>query len=430
MRQKQLSIVAVVLLCIFFIYNRYAFALGGGGFRNEAAVDAEATGKGQAFVAQADSPSAIHYNPAGLVQLEGSHVRVGSVLQAPRTWHTSTSGNETYMQMQTFLIPNFFYVTDIGLEKWRFGFSATSPYGLGTDWADDSFSSVQATESDTEFYQINPTVAYNLNDIISLGFGVDYMKSYVSKHKRITAALGGGDFHLKGDDDGWGYNVGLLVRPSERHSIGISYRSKIELTYGGLASLDNLNIIAIGGYNFPGSTYSTDVEAKLVLPRSLAAGYAFKPDDKWTIELDVEWTGWSSVEEDFVRYPNETDPSRLIILNDSNPSPKDWNDSLGYGLGVEYKATDWLELRGGYLFYQTPIPSVSFETALPDADRHAVTFGLGCKLREDLTLDIAYLGVLAVDRDVTNDVASAYTDLDGKYESYTNIFSVSFTYRY
>ena len=142
-------------------------------------------------------------------------------------------------------------------------------------------------------------------------------------------------------------------------------------------------------YSFPSSKYSTDIESKLKLPQTLALGYAFKPDDKWTFEIDFEWTGWSCIEEDFVKYTTETNPYRLAALNDGNPASKDWNDSYAYGIGAEYQATDKLDLRGGYLFVETPVPSISFETALPDSDRHGVTLGAGYKVKDDFTIDMA-----------------------------------------
>ncbi len=427
---RTISIIMAVSLVLVIGYSNNAFALGGGGFRNEAVLDAEANGMANCFVAQADSPSAVHYNPAGLSQLEGSYVSVGSTALQPRNSHTSTTGNESQMQKQNFLIPNIYLANDFGLKNWKFGLGVTSPYGLSTDWADDSFSRFQATETSLEFYQINPTVAYKVDDKLSLGAGIDYVASYISKHKRILPALGGGDFHLKGDDDGWGYNIGALYKPSKKHSLGVSYRSKIELIYEGLASLNGLNLAAQGLYSFAGSEYSTAIESKLILPRSLAAGYAFKPNEKWTFEVDLEWTDWSSIQEDFVTYPNESNNNRLGLLNSGNPVAKDWHSSLAYGIGAEYKASNKLALRGGYVFYETPIPSANFETALPGSDRHGFTLGAGYKLREDLAINMAYFGVLLVDRDVTNDVASASSNLDGEYEGYINIFSVGFTYKY
>ena len=421
-------LLGALVLSVMLFSPCYVFGLGGGGFRNEAALDAEANGKASAFVAQADSPSAVHFNPAGLVQLKGDHVTVGYTYEAPRNSMTDSTGQENEMQKQTFSIPNFYYASDLGRENLRFGFSVTSPYGLGTDWADDSFSRFQATESDLTFYQINPTLACKINDALSIGLGIDHMSSDISKHKRIFDTTGLGDFHLKGKDSAWGYNVGLLFKPSDKQSVGISYRSEIELTYRGTASLTNLDSGIYAAF-FP-DNYSTDVKSKLTLPRTIAVGYAYRPNEKWTVEIDCEWTGWSSVQEDFVRYPSESNPNRLAVLNDGNPASKDWNDSLAYGVGAEYDANDRLALRCGYLFYQTPIPSATFETALPDSDRHAATLGLGYKINDGLTIDASYFGVLYVDRDVTNDVASAKTNLDGEYEGYMNIVSVGFTYKY
>ena len=39
--------------------------------------DAFATARGEAFVATADNPSAIYYNPAGIAQLKGNNLRGG-----------------------------------------------------------------------------------------------------------------------------------------------------------------------------------------------------------------------------------------------------------------------------------------------------------------------------------------------------------------
>ena len=156
-----------IIVAILFIYIGEVFALGGGGFRNEAALDAEAIGKGQAFVAQADSPSAVHFNPAGLIQLNDNYIRVGYAYEGPRNSHTDTAGNESSMQMHSFLIPYLYYVGDFGLERWRFGLGVNSPYGLGTDWADDSFSRLVSTESNVKMYNINPSIAYKVNDCLS-----------------------------------------------------------------------------------------------------------------------------------------------------------------------------------------------------------------------------------------------------------------------
>jgi long-chain fatty acid transport protein len=420
---------SVVIVVSFFILAVFSCdAVFGSGFKNDAVLDAEANGMANIFVAQADSPSAVQYNPAGLTQLKGDYVRIGYACETPRNFHTDLSGNESQAQVDTFLIPNLYLVNNFGFENWKFGLGVSSPYGLGTDWADDSFASFQTTESSLQFLQINPTVAYKCNDIVSVGLGIDYVMSEVSSHKRIADGAGG-DFHLKGDDDGWGYNLGLLVRPSEKHSMGVSYRSKVDFTYTGTISMTNMSNGIYAAF-FP-DTYTTGMESRLTLPQTLTAGYAFRPDEKWTIETDCVWTDWSCVQEDFVKYTEEGDPFRLAVLNDSNPLSKDWRATMAYGIAARYQATDKWILRSGYLYAQTPVPAANFEPSMVDMDMHCVSFGTGYKLNNCLTIDAAYFGGFYKDRYITNDVGlSSGADLDGEYEAYVNVFSVGFTYKY
>ena len=92
--------------------------------------------------------------------------------------------------------------------------------------------------------------------------------------------------------------------------------------------------------------------------------------------------------------------------------------------------SDKTNLRCGYLFEQTPIPETNFDSALPDADKHGISLGIGYKFK-DVTIDASYLGILFVDRSVDNDVGSGSgASMDGDYEQYVNIFAVGFTYDY
>ena len=432
MNRRHVLVGVVVFLCTSFAYSNNIFAVGSGGFRNEV-VDAEAMGKASAFVAQADNPSAIHYNPAGLTQLKGSYLSIGYTAEFPVNEVDSNTGDGTVqMQRQYFLIPNFYYVTDLGKGGAKIGVGVTAPYGLGTDWAHDSYVAENATESDVEFININPTIAYKINDTLSIGAGLDVYDSEIEKRKRLdNAALSSnGDFKLEGSDTALGYNVGFLIKPMEGHSIGLSYRSEVDMEYRGTITLTNIED-ATALFVFGGSTYTTDMKTELTLPQSLAIGYAYKPNDKWTFEADVEWTDWSSIKQDLVEYPSlAAGDSKLIYLNDGNPAAKDWTDVFAFGFGTEYQATDKLELRCGYLYEQTPIPSATFDSALPGANRHGITLGAGYDFK-DVKVDVSYMFLAFRDRDITNDVGSnTGANINGKYKAHVNIFAVGFTYKF
>ena len=250
----------------------------------------------------------------------------------------------------------------------------------------------------------------------------------IAKRRRTTAAIGGGNFILDVDDEGWGYNIGALLKPADGHRIGISYRSEIDLEYEGSASLDGL--IGIYAAAFGGSSYNTKLETNATIPRSIAIGYAYQPNDRWTIEADIEWTDWACVEEEYLGYPEEGAPARLLVLQDGLPISRDWNDVFSYGIGAEYKATDKLDLRCGFLYHENPIGSATIDTALPDSDKYGVTLGAGY-LFKDVQIDFSYAFIELKDRDITNDVGSSTSsDIDGTYKGYVNICAVSFTYKY
>lgn len=427
-RKTSLVLGCYVAVLLFFV--RDVLAVGSAGYKNEV-VNAEAMGKASSFVAQADNPSAIYYNPAGLTQLKGDNVSLGYTFEGPMAEvESNTADGTVQMQRQVFWIPNFYYVSDANKENLRIGFSVTSPFGLATDWAQDSYVAANATESDLDFIAVNPTIAFKVNDVLSIGAGLNHFGSHLSKHKRVAASISSdGDFQLKGSDTGWGYNTGFLVQPSEQHSIGISYRSEVDMDYKGTVSMTNINQGAYPAV-FGGASYSTDMKVSLTLPQSVVIGYAYKPGNKWTFETDLEWTGWSAAEEEKVEYPSESDANRLAVLNAGNPVPRDWNDVFSFGVGAEYQATDKLALRCGYLYEETPIPSANLDAALPDADRHGVTLGFGYDFKE-VTIDASYLALFMMDRDVTNDVGLvAGTDIDGKYKQFVNVFAVGFTYKF
>src|SRR5689334_21365595 len=72
----------VWLILILFGMTPASWAVGASGLTTQL-VGANALGQGNAFAAEADDPSAIYYNPAGLTQLSGTQLTVGTELLLP-----------------------------------------------------------------------------------------------------------------------------------------------------------------------------------------------------------------------------------------------------------------------------------------------------------------------------------------------------------
>ena len=429
MIKKKMFFFCVCLLSVFLAKN--GFCAGSGAYRLEVQ-DAEALGKGSAFAAQADNPSAVYYNPAGLTQLKGkTYVSIGASEVQPFSVYESTSGNKTERRKQLFTIPNGFVVSDLGLKKFSFGLGATSYWGLGTFWAEDSFSKYVATKSDVITQDAMLTAAYEINDNISIGVGADYVRALANKKKKLVQAGGAdGDFQLKGrDKNSWGYRLSTLYKLNKNHSFGLMYRSAVDLTYKGKVYLNDLNGFGLNYQGiFGGTSYETDMSTKSRLPQSVLLGYCFKPDDKWRFETDLEWMDWSSVKKEKIDYPSEKNAVRLAILNDGNPIQRDWRAVLSGAFGTEYKVNDNWKLRLGYLFHKTPIPQGTFDTALPDSTSNTLTLGTGYQINKNLGLDFAYAAMFFNPRKINNTVGSSSgVNINGEYRSFINVYMITMT---
>ena len=137
------------------------------------ASDSEALAKGGAFVGEADNPSAVFYNPAGLTQLEdGYHLSLGLTAIQPMVKEINPSGAETQMRLETFKVPHFYFVSGVGHAA--IGIGSTSNWGVSTDWAKDSFSAFVATKTELQDLDNLLTLSYAINDQLSVGVGGVY----------------------------------------------------------------------------------------------------------------------------------------------------------------------------------------------------------------------------------------------------------------
>src|ERR1039457_3919650 len=105
--------------------------------------DAFATARGEAFVATADNPSAIYYNPAGITQLEGNNVRAGlyGIYLDPSYQPPSgvaNSGNTYYIGKKFAAVPQFFYTYTPKDWMASFGLGIYAPYGGNISWPQDT----------------------------------------------------------------------------------------------------------------------------------------------------------------------------------------------------------------------------------------------------------------------------------------------------
>jgi long-chain fatty acid transport protein len=377
----------------------------------------KAMGMGFAFTAQADDPSAIYFNPAGLTQLQGQNIMLGVTYVRENggefTGTTPLTGGATTSETQkdlNFYIPNAYYTRTTNSGNVSYGVGIFAPFGLGQEYKDANASIFrdQITKIDLQTIVVNPTIAFKVGEILSVGAGIDWMYGTAELAKTPVIPIPGTpnlyNLDLDGDGDAWGYNLGLLVKPTANLRIGANYRSKFNLKIEDAdVEVRNINSTVpfvppgvTAAAAFGGTSFDTKGNAKIYIPATFALGAAYTMG-RLTVEADADWTFWDS----FSSLPIDIQGNVGALLPDTN-APKKWNNVVAFRVGAEYRVTDPLALRAGFVFDPSPVPAETMGPELPDADKLHYAVGAGYKIG-NVTIDGALLYIDKKDRTVTNE---------------------------
>ncbi|MGZ9197045.1 MAG: OmpP1/FadL family transporter [Candidatus Deferrimicrobiaceae bacterium] len=396
------KMVSVLLVLLFTASTSFA-----AGFRIPEA-GSKAMGMGFAFTAQADDPSAIYYNPAGLTQLKGNNIMVGATYLrldgGEFTGTTPLTGGATASESQKsldFIIPNAYYTRTTSDGYISYGVGIFSPFGLGQEY-DNKNTSIfrnQITKIELQTVVVNPTIAFKINEYLSVGAGIDYMWGKAKLEKTPVATVGNlynstleADWGL--DGDAWGYNFGLLLKPTANFRIGANYRSPFTLKLKDAdVTISNTNPAYASGL-LGATPSSTKGGATVAMPATFALGAAYTMG-RLTVEADADWTFWHSFTDLPITIQNP------VPTLPSTANPKQWEDVVAFRLGVEYRVTDPLSLRAGFVYDPTPVPASTLGPDLPDSNKLDYMVGAGYKIGA-WTIDVAGMYIDKKDRTVSN----------------------------
>lgn len=357
------------------------------------------SGVGTAFAgsaAIADNASTIFFNPAGMTKLKAREFSVGIDAVKP-SFEFSNNGSNILPAAGTGtgdagswnFIPNGYLSWALNKDVYLgIGFSA--PFGLKTEYDPTWVGRFQSTSFDIKTYNINPSIAYRVNDKLSLGFGINWQRME-AEYQRYAAVVNpvvqNTKVVLNADADSWGWNAGVLFDVSPTTRVGVSYRSAIKHTLEGTLKSSNQLV-------------SPDVNAKgeIELPDTLILSAVQKLDDKWTMLGDLSWTGWSSVRKVDIIRTSGVAPGSIAQTLDT-----DFRDTWRIAFGGIYQySQDW-DLRFGIAYDQTPVKNAQKRlTSLPDNDRLWLTFGGQRKLGSDGKLDLGVAYLYVKDTEINN----------------------------
>jgi long-chain fatty acid transport protein len=441
------------------------------------------SGLGTSFAstAAAEDASTVWWNPAGMSYLSGGNFSLGGHIIKP-TAEFENQGSRTLLPLPNglpmsggnggdaggiALLPNIYYAHGV-TDRLSLGIGVNSPFGLTTEYDDGWVGRYHALKSALTIININPSVAWKINDSFSLGGGLNlqYAKAELTSaidfstaciagvqqavlqqtggaatpaqiQGAIAAQCGPGGFTtpgnaakdgkatIKGDNWGYGFNLGFMwqIVPSTR--LGISYRSSIEQELDGDATYQvpaGLPAAVAASPRFA----NTGVKAEVDLPESVSLGIHSQIDESWAIMGDLTWTKWSRFEELRVRFNNNAP---------DNVTTEKWDDSFRIAIGGSYKPTSNWTIRAGLAYDQSPVPDEHRTPRIPDNDRTWLSFGANWKITQNASLDFGYAHIFVKSASINQSAAitenNARGTLKGEYGNPSvDIISIQYNHRF
>ena len=347
-----------------------------------------AAGLGRAFSGEAamgDDATVIASNPAGMTLLEDEwsfaigasgifpEVEVSGVYAppgAPAGFTVPALGGNV---ADDAYLP-YAYVAKRLNEQFSVGFGAFSTFGLKTNYPVGFTGRAIADFSELLTLNLNPSVAWKINEQWSLGAGFNalYADGTLTSSNAATLPV----LDLAGDDWGYGFNVGVLFAPADHTRFGLHYRSSVDL------DLEGRTISVIPAFNGP-TTLAVE------LPDSVEFSAVHDLNESWSLHGDVMWTNWSKFQE----------LAPFIAGAPAQPpvQPENWKDSWRFALGTTWQATESWTFRAGVAYDRTPVSEADLTLRIPDADRLWVTLGFTWEFSPCWNLDVGYAHIFADD---------------------------------
>lgn len=346
---------------------------------------ARQNGMAQTGTALSLDASSLFFNPGSVCFLDSaSHVNLGASLVFATVDFKSQDGFTTARNESKLGTPLFFYLSHRFKKhpKLTVGISINNPFGSGLKYADNWVGQYAIREISLKTFSFQPTVAYKITEKLGLGAGLSIYTGnlYLRRAVPTTDSLGNpGQALLTGTSTSVGFNIGLLYKASEKWQFGLNYRSNSLMKLkNGKAQFDVPSAVAD---SFPNNTFNSEIN----LPFCLSLGLAFKPNQRVTLALDVNYTGWSSYDTLKFDYATNSEP-----LEDTKLT-KAYKNAFCFRLGAEWRVIERLTLRAGGYYDLSPVQSNYMSPETPDANRYGITAGLSYQAVKTLGLDVAVI---------------------------------------
>lgn len=375
-------------------------------------------GMGNAGTAYIQDGASLFYNPGGMSFVKGNEINIGV---SPTISHVKFLDKNTNLSAETkspvgtpFAAYGIFGISDTS--KFKLGIGVYTPFGSTVEWQDGWMGRFALTRLKLQAIFFQPTLSYKINNKLGIGAGFVYANGKVNLQKDIPVVDASGTYghaELNGKAYGFGFNAGIYYKPIEKLSIGLTYRSQVNMSvdYGDAT----FTVPASLQSNFPNGKF----KAKLPLPQVGTLGFAYKATDKLTLALDVNYVGWKTY--DTLAFDYENNTTSLV----DTKSARMYKNTFAFRLGGEYKVIEGLAVRLGAAYGISPVQNGYVTPETPDADRIIYTAGIGYTIKKKFGINASFY-FSSFKREDTN----LETGLSGTYKTNVCIPGVSLFYKF
>ncbi|HUO44212.1 MAG TPA: outer membrane protein transport protein [Burkholderiales bacterium] len=401
-------------------------------------MEQNASGLGNAYAGQAaaaENASTIFYNPAGMAQLPGTQVSfalsgIGTSIQftdsgasrspAPGLIPLGGDGSDAGSWSA---LPTGYLSWQVNNSVWL-GLGITSPFGLKTEYDANFIGRFQSQTAELKTYDINPGIAWKINDTVTVGAGVSYQHAkFALDRSAVTAfvppaTVFTGSTHLDTSDSDWGWNVGAMFNFGPATRVGVSYRSSIGYDLSGTATTGGVPLVG---------TIAPPVTASIRFPDTYSVGFTHAFNDEWELLGDFTYTRWSTIKNvPIVTTATSGFGPAGTTLDTFNFQ---FDDSFRIGLGVNDKISKDFTLKAGIAYDQSPVDDQYRLVALPDNNRTWLALGGKYALSKSTTVDFGYAHLFVKDASISQ-TRAAQGAVIGTYSDHVDIVSAQLTFSF
>lgn len=364
--------------------------------------------------------SSIFFNPGAMSYLRENGVTIGAsgiiskiAYQAPEP-----SGAEAMTDNPVGNPFQLYAVYGIS-DKLKAGLGVYTPFGSSVVWGDQWSGRFSLDQLSLTAVFIQPTLSYQITDKLGVGAGFIYSVGGVNLQRSIPVQNQQGEYgqaELDGNASGFGFNAGIFFKPTEKFSVGLNYRSQVDMKVeGGDATFTVAPSIRA---RFP---EGTEFDAELPLPSTLTLGIGFMPTEALTLAVDISRVGWSAYESLRFDYTQDVNGANF------SENARNYEDAYIYRIGAEYKVADAIALRGGAYYDSSPVQDGYLTPETPDADALGLSVGVGYTVTDNISFDASFLYINKKER---TDTGAQSGGISGTYKSIAYIpgVAVNFTF--